>query len=194
MIEAAVREAFPARFIARQLRDLGTYNCRKKNVVGGSSEWSEHAWGNAWDCGGTPEALDELYTWLLRARRQTTLPIGLILYRVLLHYTHIHVEGRPAQNPDGRQTPPCADGTGDNEMAMIEDIQKALNAAGFKGADGIALAVDGKWGPNTAHAFKAMAKDAASDPAVPDLSQFLRIGSTVVLDPMERLTVKLDKP
>jgi len=66
---------------------------------------------------------------------------------------------------------PAEPGQGGDDMELIEGIQRALNAAGFKGADGKVLAEDGVWGANTEHAFMAMCKDARSDTGGVTLAQ-----------------------
>lgn len=63
----------------------------------------------------------------------------------------------------GGGTPPP---TGDDEVEeVVKGIQRALNAAGFKGSNGAVLSVDGAWGPNTEYAHTNMCKAAKVAPS-----------------------------
>jgi len=166
-----IRQAFYAAF--PNLRDWGSQNCRK---ISGSSSWSQHAWENANDAGypagGSPRNdpyLNTAVAWLREQKRVGRsfdgVKIGTILYQngpdtTLGHWDHVHFEADPKMTG----TPPCASGGdpgGDEDMAKaVEGIQRSLNEAGYRDADGKTLVVDGVWGSRTEHAHKAMTADA----------------------------------
>lgn len=85
-----------------------------------------------------------------------------VYWQIAAHYDHVHGTANPRRNPDNQQTPPCAGGGGDDDVEdVVKGMQRSLNAAGFKGANGKTLTVDGIWGTNTEHAFTAMCKGSA---------------------------------
>ena len=152
-ILSAVLDEFP------DLRNWGVYNCRK---IAGSSTWSQHSWGNAWDAaypaGGSANGdpyLDDAVTWVRGERARGTwfgppgarVQIGTVLWKVPDHFDHAHIE--TANKRTG--TPPCADGTtpGGNVKDYITGQQENLNASGFTDSNGQALVVDGVYGPKT---------------------------------------------
>ena len=161
-IKAKVEATFSEQFVTGNLTNLGVYNRRK---IASSSLWSQHAWGNAWDIGITGNnslSLGNAIVAYLRTEDAAgRLPVGTILWQVPDHYTHIHVEGSPKKTG----TPPLL--TPGDDMEAIKGIQRSLNAAGFKGANGLPLTVDGLWGNNTETAFTAMSKAAKVAPPVP---------------------------
>jgi len=167
---AALRKEFAKELANGLITHLGTTNCRTKNNKPGGP-WSEHAWPNAVDVmlkriPGTqiPSPLaraagDRVAKWM-RAHPELW---SEVFWQVAAHYDHVHGTAKPRQNYDNKQIPPCAGGTpGKDDLPMdaIKGIQRALNAAGYKGSGGKVLTVDGKWGANTEAAFTAMAKDA----------------------------------
>ena len=108
-----VRDALEALY--PNLRSLGVYNRRP---ISGSSRWSDHSWGAAWDIRPpvgdkyqvvtgskwtpiTRNTLDQVYKTLVAWKKQgrTFGPhkekLGLILWRVKDHYNHIHVQYEP---------------------------------------------------------------------------------------------------
>lgn len=126
-IRAAVEQRFP------EVTNLGVDSCRP---IAGSSTWSQHSYGNAWDIGGPTALLDEVYRWLTLNR--ATLPIGGICWKdrggcdPRTHQDHIHVEGRPKL--DG--TPPCAGGStptvsGVSLGAVIPGLDGAATIGGW---------------------------------------------------------------
>lgn len=79
----------------------GVAVCRR---ISGSTTWSQHAWGNAWDITGSVATLDRVAAFL---RSPAMRPhVAQVLWRVPDHYGHIHVSGRPMFVG----TPPCAGG------------------------------------------------------------------------------------
>ena len=64
-------------------------------------------------------------------------------------------------------------GGGEDEMAMVEDMQTSLNTNGFTSLDGNPLVVDGNWGPKTAQA------NAARDHAASQTGGNLPVGGWV---------------
>lgn len=126
------------------VKDLGVYNRRP---IRGTSVWSQHAWGNAWDIGGPVELLDQVHHWLIANR--ATMRLGTILWRVRDHYDHIHVEGLPKQIG----TPPPVGGSiKEDEMELAKAIQQALITAGYPLPQ---YGADGKWGPESQAALVA---------------------------------------
>lgn len=66
------------------------------------------------------------------------------------HENHAHVSLNSKGDTDGSA---WNLNLGDSDMAVVEDIQKALNKAGARDNDGNRLDVDGVWGPKTEAAF-----------------------------------------
>ena len=156
-IKAAVENKWATQFANHTLTNLGVYNRRK---IANSNTWSQHAWGNAWDIGVRSVTLGNQIVAYLRAEdRAGRLSVGTILWQVPDHYDHIHVEGAPKKTG----TPPLPTTDKDDDMELIKGIQRSLNAAGFKGANGKVLTVDGLYGANTEAAFLAMCKAAKAD-------------------------------
>ena len=151
-------------------KNLGIYNRR---YIAGTQQWSQHAWGNAFDIGvvgmwlpyapkgsGTAgqKRVDDIHNFLVQARNQGK-PIGKIIWRSNQHWNHIHVEGVPPKTG----IPPLLTQEQEEEMKeAITGIQKNLNKAGYKGANGQSLKEDGIWGPNTEHAHLQMCMASAS--------------------------------
>jgi hypothetical protein len=86
------------------------------------------------------------------------------------HDDHLHVEQAPtfAAVDSTVMIATCRRVLGDwrpteeeDMSAAVEGIQRALNTAGFGDPDGNTLTVDGKWGPNTEHAYTTQARAAA---------------------------------
>lgn len=161
MITPAVREIklkteqhFEAGFHAGTYVDLGVYNRRP---IAGTSTWSQHAWGNAWDIGVKGPKLmgDQLVDYLRTEDRAGRLSVGTILWQVKDHFDHVHVEGDPKKTG----VPPIP-GPEEDDMETTKGIQRVLNANGYKGKDGKALVVDGIWGANTEFALNLMVADA----------------------------------
>lgn len=170
-IEEFVRDlnaAFPA------VASMGIYNRR---YIGGTTTWSQHAWGNAVDITSPTSVarmadgkivrdtrnprhmayLDTIAAWIRRRGGHRVL-----LWRTYNHWNHIHMDPYPKQYG----TPPLLTGTGETEddLAFAEYIteqQKSLNDAGYLGENGRPLSVDGVFGPNTAFAMAARDADAA---------------------------------
>lgn len=103
-----IKTAVEARY-GSQITNMGVYNRRP---IAGTSKWSQHAWGNAWDIGGSPTTLAAVYNYL--AANRATLGIGTLCYKhfgpcsAAAHQDHIHVE--PAIVKTG--TPPESSGGG----------------------------------------------------------------------------------
>lgn len=91
--------------------DLGVTNCRRKRGQGApENEWSEHAWGNAWDPEfASAELAARVKAWL----KSSGLPVA-----VVIDYGsgRLHIAGSPLRNPDGTAVPPCAGGTDDDDQ------------------------------------------------------------------------------
>ena len=101
---------------------IGFYACRPK--TSGSGNWSDHAWGNAldimklskWDDPddpakgnaqpGQPHYLDIIWEWLNTNKDPFDLRDSQMLWRVSMHYNHIHV----SFNHRATGTPPCNGG------------------------------------------------------------------------------------
>lgn len=84
-----------------KVTSLGVANCRR---IDGSSQWSQHAWNDAWDIGGSVAELDRVAHYLQANKGR--LHIRNILWRgVPAHYpSHIHVDF----DPPNTGTPSCA--------------------------------------------------------------------------------------
>jgi len=144
----------------------GTYNCRN---ISGSSKKSLHAYAIALDL--NPSA--NPYGKPLRHDFPPAFIAGIDAIRV--GGARAFTWGGRWSTPDAMHwqldVPPSAFGNqpppGDDEMATTEGIQRALNAAGYRGANGKVLTVDGIWGSNTEHAFTSMANDASSQEPAP---------------------------
>ena len=151
-IRYAVVERFPT------VGSLGIYNRRP---IAGTSVWSQHAWGNAWDIAppedekpsnmATPsKTLDEVARFLRYAKEEGLLPVGHVLWRRDAHWDHIHVCG----DPHYTGTPPVLDNQEDDEMKdFVEAMQRALRDAGFSPGP-----IDGIMGPKTEAALTAAFK------------------------------------
>lgn len=103
-IQRAARRKYP------WIVSLGVCSCRH---IQGSSEWSQHAWCNAWDIAAVGPVGDMLARWFVS--QAGTLPIAQVIWKgqeqlhggsVYDHYTHIHISGDPMRSG----TPPCAGG------------------------------------------------------------------------------------
>ena len=127
------------------LTDLGYYNRRP---IAGSTTWSQHAWGNAQDLGGSTQMLDLVNAWLQSNR--TRLKIRVLLWRVANHHDHIHVDF----NPKKLGVPPYP--SEDLVDDVVKGIQRSLNGSGFTDPSGQPLKVDGAWGPKTEWAYARM--------------------------------------
>ena len=125
--------------------DGGYYNRRK---IAGTNTWSQHSWGNATDLFGPRATLDSVAKYC--RQEKTRLNIRNLLWWVRDHYDHIHLDFNPKQAGTPPLNPP------EDDVEAIKGIQRSLNRAGHKDPDGNPLVVDGKWGPNTEHAFSLM--------------------------------------
>jgi hypothetical protein len=94
---AAVYDRWP-----RAVSSAGVTVCKQ---IEGSSTWSQHSWGNAWDITGTTTTLDRVAAFLRSADLRPV--VAQVLWRVPDHYGHIHVSGRPMFSG----VPPCAGGS-----------------------------------------------------------------------------------
>jgi hypothetical protein len=99
-----------------QVSNLGTFACRRIFGRPAPAPWSEHAWGNAWDIGGSTAVLSAVARYLAQ---QPYAAQVLWQGRDLVtgasvedHYNHVHISGRPLRNPNGTAVPPCAGGVG----------------------------------------------------------------------------------
>lgn len=140
----------------------GTYNCRP---IAGTSVYSLHSYGTAIDLNpsknpnGKPLRHDYPQAF-----------IADVLALDALDGTPLFRWGGVWATPDSMHweinCPPSAipPYQGDNVEELIKGIQIALNAGGFKGANGLALTVDGVWGANTQFALNAQAVAAAKNP------------------------------
>lgn len=105
-----LRETYPTHL------NFGWYNCRR---VAGSTTWSQHAWGNAYDAGGTLNLVRTMGNALVAQAKRGALPIAQVIFDhqvwepdtglrpyngVDPHTGHVHITARP-QMPG---TPPCA--------------------------------------------------------------------------------------
>lgn len=155
-----LKREFATDFANGNIRHVGVTNCRRKNNKPGAP-WSEHSWSNAGDImlrdWSGRKALGDRIAAYMRSRPDLWAEV---YWWIAAHYDHVHGTANPRRNYDNKQTPPCAGGKDDLPMDAIKGIQRGLNAAGFKGANGKVLTVDGIWGANTEHAFTAMAKAA----------------------------------
>lgn len=158
-IRAAVEAVYPT------VRSLGVYNRRP---IAGTSIWSQHSWGNAWDIrppatdryqvvsSTRKNTLDKVYATLVKWRKEGRTfggkKIGTILWRVRAHYDHIHVEAAPKFTG----TPPVLNIWKEDMAALqVEDLQRALVKAGYDiGTFGPKNdGVDGDYGPKTESAL-----------------------------------------
>lgn len=95
IIAGSSLKRFPA------LSILGIYECR---YILGTTQLSQHAYGNAVDWGGSTALLDSLARWQYHLARKGWLPIAQLLWRghdwftgagVYDHYNHLHDSGKP---------------------------------------------------------------------------------------------------
>lgn len=85
------------------LEDLGVQSCRhKRGENAPEDEWSEHAWGNAWDLKIPPSDVAHVVAWL---ESQST-----VAHVLTYGGGQLHISGSPLRNPDGQKVPPCAGG------------------------------------------------------------------------------------
>jgi len=140
----------------------GTYKCR---LIAGTNVYSLHSYGIAIDLNpsknpnGKPLRHDYPQAFINDVLGLDALD-GTPLFRwggawVTPDSMHWEVNCPPSQVPPYQ---------GDNVEELIKGIQIALNAGGFKGANGSSLTVDGIWGPNTQHALNSQAVAAAKNP------------------------------
>lgn len=138
----------------------GTYNCRK---IAGTNSWSLHSYGTALDLNPSKNPYKKPLT-----HNYPQAFINDVLAQKALDGTPLFRWGGSWTTPDAMhweinckpsQIPPYE---GEDMTEIVEDIQKNLNAAGFKGANGKVLTVDGIWGTNTSFAHAAMCKAASS--------------------------------
>lgn len=168
----------------RQFPDVASMGIYNRRPIAGTSTWSQHSWGNAVDITSpvsvarmkngplagqvirdtrNPEHmayLDRVNRWLDGNRYR--LGIRVKLWRTTSHWNHIHIDMYPRQYG----TPPDLTGspvTGDDMAfaAYLKEVQISLNDAGYVGANGQPLSVDGVLGDNTIFAMKARDLDAA---------------------------------
>lgn len=110
VIIADLRQAFPNHL------NLGWFNCRR---ILGSSEWSQHAFGNAYDAGGPFAMLQAIATHVVAGAQQGRLPVAQVIFNRKVwepdtgwrsysgsdpHTGHVHITARP----ELFGTPPCA--------------------------------------------------------------------------------------
>ena len=160
------------RLLNARFPDVATMGIYNRRHIAGTYTWSQHAWGNAVDITSPANRkprvaenelhmayLDEVYDWI-RANSQR-LEVRVILWRRASHWNHIHVDFYPRQTG----TPPVLTGDPQEEAQVkewIETVQASLNKAGYKGANGKALTVDGILGANTKFAMEERDRDAAA--------------------------------
>ena len=183
-IRRSVEQRFDRQFTTGDLFDLGQWNRRR---IAGTSIWSQHAWGNAWDIGVRDPIIGDLVADYLKRNRRK-LGVGTILWRVRNHYDHIHVEALPKR----RGVPPLSATKPtelEDDMALTKMIQDVLAAEGYLGADGKPLKRDGIVGRNTRHAFDSMVQDARDGAnRVLDDDQLDQVAAKVMSRIAERLT------
>ncbi len=157
---------------------IGVTHCR---FIAGSLTYSQHSWSNAGDIYVPDKATGDLI--VADLKKEFKGHYRYILWWRKNHYNHIHID----MWPHGYSVPPCKNGAlriryksgkvtvsqsfpltvpipeGDEKelKELIQAIQTALNAGGFKGANGKALTVDGILGTNTQFALNAQATAAA---------------------------------
>jgi hypothetical protein len=144
----------------------GTYNCR---LIAGTSSYSLHSYGTAVDLNPSKNPFGKP----LRHNYPQAF-INDVLAQKAKDGTPLFRWGGGWATPDAMhweincapaQVPPYE---GEDMTEIVMDIQKNLNAAGFKGANGLVLTVDGIWGANTAFAHQSMCKaKGAPGPAGP---------------------------
>lgn len=105
----AIHEAVIQRYPNVVFGGPGVVVCRKIKYTD-PPQWSQHAYGNGQDYGGSPDMLESLYQFLLTNRG--ILPIGTLCYKgrggcTTPHTTRLHVDGLPRM----KGTPQCAGGT-----------------------------------------------------------------------------------
>lgn len=140
----------------------GTYNCRK---IAGTDLYSLHSYGTALDLNPSKNPYGKplrhnypqaFITDVLALNATDGTPLfrwgGLWNTPDAMHW---EVNCRPSAIPPYE---------GDNVEELVKALQTALNAGGFKGANGQSLVVDGLLGPNTQHALNAEAVAAARNP------------------------------
>lgn len=91
-----------------KITSWGICNCRK---IAGQSDWSQHAWCNAWDIHGTVDTMNQVAHFLMQ--NYSKLNLAYVLWQghsltsgnaVDDHYDHVHVDCKPTRTG----TPPCA--------------------------------------------------------------------------------------
>ena len=127
----------------------GVQHCRK---VAGSSKWSQHAYGNAWDIGGSKALLDEVYDHLNRNRRRLSLSVICWESRgpcnAAAHADHIHIAGAPRMSG----IPACAGGT---DTAPVIDDSTGATAVAIPGlSDSRSDAIESAAGVIAGRAFR----------------------------------------
>jgi hypothetical protein len=149
----------------------GTYNCR---YIGGTTTWSLHAYAIALDLNPSKNKFGQCGTDMPQAFVNDVLALRTGNGKQAFTWggnwrpcssadpMHFQIDVSPADAATGiqGQQPPPGD---DDVEEVVKGIQRSLNAAGFKGANGLVLTVDGIWGTNTEYAFTTMCKDAQSD-------------------------------
>jgi len=113
---AAVYDRWP-----RAVSSAGVVVCKQ---IEGSSTWSQHSWGNAWDITGATATLDRVAVFLRSAEMRPV--VAQVLWRIPDHYGHIHVSGRPMFSG----VPPCAGGAPQQYPTPAERRLAPLPAAG----------------------------------------------------------------
>lgn len=160
-------------------KNVGIYNCRD---VAGTNVRSQHSCGRAFDQGVPVLAGGAANTALgypivtdLR-NNGTALGISRIIYNRAIydasspngryyggvhpHYDHLHIEQSPAAAATLTYTQAAKALGIEEDMETTKGIQRSLNAAGYVGANGKALKVDGIWGANSEFALTNSFKDA----------------------------------
>lgn len=148
-IQGAVGLRFPT------IKRMEIQSCRK---IAGSSNWSQHSWGNAVDIFPKDKTQgDQIYAFLLAAKQNGLLPISVICWQdnggcdAEAHRDHIHVAGSPRKTG----VPPCASGqptpSATKDSSTLETVRKALQflpVLGKPGQDYVTSAVETGSAPN----------------------------------------------
>ena len=162
---------------------IGIYSCRR---ISGSQTWSQHSVSNAIDIFTANKGFQDKMAADLKEQFGEDIRNILTWRYNAAHWNHIHVD----MWPKGWSTPPCAGGQlrikykdghitygkpfpsdieGGNILANITvlQLQKALNKAGHRGANGKVLTEDNVFGTNTEHAWVKCLSGGASSVGPP---------------------------
>jgi len=145
----------------------GTWVIRK---IAGTDLYSLHSYGIAYDVNPSKNPYRTCTTNIPKAMRDEVLALRTNNGKQVFTWggnwspcskadpMHFQIDCSPADLRTGIKGGPPP--TGDDEVERNMADQRSLNAAGFKGADGLVLKVDGVWGANSEHAFTTMCKAA----------------------------------